>query len=203
MASRHYTQSKRGEAAESTRRRIVEATIALHGEQGIAATTMKQIAARAGVSVGSVYHHFPGGKDELVLAAVELAGEKALAVLERLAGKPADEVADAFIALWRLVLEKSGFRAGCAVAAVTVAADDPALIARAASVFRAWRGKLADLLASGGIPATAAPAAAATLISACEGAVILARAERSFEPFDLVAASQRAAIRSAMAPLSR
>jgi len=57
--SRGYRQLRREEAAEETRRRIVQATFDLHGEQGIAATSMKQIAARAGVSVGSVYHHFP------------------------------------------------------------------------------------------------------------------------------------------------
>lgn len=56
---RSYRQRKRGEAAEETRRRIVQATFDLHAEQGIAATTMKQIASRAGVSVGTVYHHFP------------------------------------------------------------------------------------------------------------------------------------------------
>lgn len=56
---RTYRQTKRGEAAEETRRRIVQATFDLHAEQGIAATTMKQIAERAGVSVGTVYHHFP------------------------------------------------------------------------------------------------------------------------------------------------
>jgi AcrR family transcriptional regulator len=80
MASRPYTQSKRGEAAESTRRRIVEATFALHGEQGIAATTMKQIAARAGVSVGSVYHHFPTYED-----AIQACGELVLETLPPLA----------------------------------------------------------------------------------------------------------------------
>ncbi len=57
--ARGYRQSRREEAADDTRRRIVQATFDLHGEQGIAATSMKQIAARAGVSVGSVYHHFP------------------------------------------------------------------------------------------------------------------------------------------------
>ena len=50
---------RRGEGAEETRRRIVLATADLHGEQGIASTTMKHIAERAGVSVGTVYHHFP------------------------------------------------------------------------------------------------------------------------------------------------
>lgn len=59
MATRSYRLGRRGEAAEETRRRIVEATFALHSEQGIVATSMKQIAERAGVSVGTVYHHFP------------------------------------------------------------------------------------------------------------------------------------------------
>lgn len=63
--TRSYDQRKRGEAAEETRRRIVLATFELHCEQGVAATTMKQIAERAGVSVGSVYHHFPTYDDAI------------------------------------------------------------------------------------------------------------------------------------------
>jgi AcrR family transcriptional regulator len=59
MSRRPYRMNRREDAAEATRRRIVEATFALHTEQGVAATSMKQIAERAGVSVGAVYHHFP------------------------------------------------------------------------------------------------------------------------------------------------
>ena len=59
MRPRSYQQKQRAEGAEETRRRIVQATFELHGEQGIAATTMKHIAQRAGVSIGTVYHHFP------------------------------------------------------------------------------------------------------------------------------------------------
>lgn len=59
VARRTYQQKQRAESAEETRRRIVQATFELHGEQGIAATTMKHIADRAGVSIGTVYHHFP------------------------------------------------------------------------------------------------------------------------------------------------
>ena len=59
MKRRTYQLGRRAESAEETRRRLVEATFELHGEQGIAATTMKQIADRAGVGVGTVYHHFP------------------------------------------------------------------------------------------------------------------------------------------------
>jgi AcrR family transcriptional regulator len=59
MAPRAYRLGRRAESAEDTRRRIVAATRALHGEQGVADTTVKQIARRADVSVGTVYHHFP------------------------------------------------------------------------------------------------------------------------------------------------
>jgi AcrR family transcriptional regulator len=56
---------KRAAAVEQTRQRIVDATLALHGEQGIAATSWDDIAARAGVGVGTVYRHFPS-LDELI-----------------------------------------------------------------------------------------------------------------------------------------
>jgi AcrR family transcriptional regulator len=63
MSSRRYRLDRRAETAEQTRRRIVEATHALHAERGIYATSMTQIAQRAGVSVGTVYHHFPTYQD--------------------------------------------------------------------------------------------------------------------------------------------
>jgi len=65
MAHRSYRLGRRGEAAEETRRRIVDATFALHAEQGVAATTMTHIAERAGVSIGTVYHHFPTYDDAI------------------------------------------------------------------------------------------------------------------------------------------
>ena len=71
---RKYNLGRRGEAAEETRRRIVDATFALHSEQGVAATTMKDIAERADVSVGTVYHHFPTYDD-----AIQACGEHAIA----------------------------------------------------------------------------------------------------------------------------
>ena len=71
MARRTYTLGRRGAAAEETRRRIVEATAALHAQRGILRTTMKDIAERAGVGVGTVYHHFPT-YDDAVQACAEL-----------------------------------------------------------------------------------------------------------------------------------
>jgi len=58
MSRRPYTMRKRAQSAARTRQRLVEATFQLHTEQGIAATTMQQIAERADVSIGTAYHHF-------------------------------------------------------------------------------------------------------------------------------------------------
>jgi AcrR family transcriptional regulator len=71
MAPRAYRLGRRAESAEDTRRRIVAATRALHSEQGVADTTVKQIARRADVSVGTVYHHFPT-YDDMIRACGQL-----------------------------------------------------------------------------------------------------------------------------------
>ena len=71
MSPRKYDMTRRASAAAETRRRIVDATLELHGEQGIAATSWDDIAARAGVGVGTVYRHFPS-MDELIPACGEI-----------------------------------------------------------------------------------------------------------------------------------
>jgi len=64
---------KRAAAAAETRGRIVDATRALHAEQGISGTSYEDIAARAGVGVGTVYRHFPS-LDELIPACGQVVG---------------------------------------------------------------------------------------------------------------------------------
>jgi AcrR family transcriptional regulator len=142
----------------------------------------------SGAPRGSVYHHFPGGKNELVAAAMAYASDRALAVVNRKAGAPAREVTAAFLQMWRDVLTRSNLQAGCSVLAVAVAADTPELRDAAAEVFRAWRKHLASLLQQGGLGKGPARRFAATLIAASEGAVALSRAEKSLEPFELTAA---------------
>jgi AcrR family transcriptional regulator len=71
MSPRRYDMSRRRASAERTRRRILDATVELHGERGILATSWEDIARRAGVAVGTVYRHFPS-LDELVPACGEI-----------------------------------------------------------------------------------------------------------------------------------
>lgn len=173
-----------------SKQRMIQRAAVLLAKKGLQGASFSEVLAASGAPRGSVYHHFPGGKVELVLAAVVAAGEQAMAVLQTLDGKPAVEVARTFLDLWRTVLVRSNFGAGCAIVAVTIAAEAPALRQSAAEIFQKWRRRLAELFVNGGVPAARAPAIAATLLAACEGAVILSRAEQSFEPFDQVAAEQ-------------
>jgi TetR/AcrR family transcriptional repressor of lmrAB and yxaGH operons len=175
------------------RRKMIDSAVTLLAVRGLEGTAFSGVLERSGAPRGSIYHHFPNGKDQLVMAAMELAGERALGVLDQLHGSPPKAVTEAFLDLWRAVLVRSNLRAGCAVLAVTVATDSPDLLDRAASIFRAWRGRITELFVAGGMPDDAAARLAATLVAASEGAVVVSRAERSLEPFDLVAAELVAA----------
>jgi len=166
---------------------MIDGAIRLLAQHGLQATSFSEVLALTGAPRGSVYHYFPEGKDQLVAAAVDRAGARAIHVLDEKQGASAEVLTATFLGIWREVLVRSHFGAGCAVLAVTVAADSKALLDHAAEVFRAWRGQLAELFAQAGFSANEAARFAATLVAAGEGAVVLSRAERSLEPFDLVA----------------
>ena len=164
---------------------MIRETARALARKGLQRASFTEILEASGAPRGSLYHHFPGGKTELVLKAVDAAGDAALAGLARLEGRPASEVAAGFIDIWRQLLIASDFDAGCAVLAVTVAADAPEQRAAAAAVFVRWRAALAAALARGRRRARpTAPALAAAILAGCEGAVALARAERSLDAFD-------------------
>ena len=170
-----------------TRLRMVEGAALLLAKRGLQETSFSEVLELTGTPRGSIYHHFPDGKDQLVASALELAGERANAHMASKAGSTPLEITEHFLYLWREVLTRSKFSAGCSVLAVTVATDSPALLQDAANVFRTWRATLAALFGQGGMPAEEASAFATTLIAATEGAVVLARAEQSLAPFEEVA----------------
>ena len=178
------------EAAES----MIASAVKLLAKHGFQATTFSSVLADSGAPRGSIYYHFPEGKDQLIAAAIELASDRALALTDSFSGMTATEIVDTFAALWRAVLVRSDFRAGCAVVAVTVSADVPELVERAAAIFRSWRERLGAAFEAAGVEGSAARGLALTVIAACEGAVVLCRAERSLEPLDTVAGHLRALV---------
>jgi TetR/AcrR family transcriptional repressor of lmrAB and yxaGH operons len=167
--------------------RVAAGQLALRGLDG---TSFKTVLDESKAPRGSIYHHFPNGKDQLVGEAVRLAGERLLSALRTLYGRPAEDVVHAFFAGWRTVLTRSHGEAGCAVAAVVVANPESAdLHGAVAAVFGDWTSALETLLEHGGIDATRSRPLASTLIAAAEGALIVARATDSLVPFDDVHAA--------------
>ena len=120
-------------------------------------------------------------------AAIGLAGDRALGILEGLHGSPPRGHAGFFLDLWRAVLVRSNLRAGCAVLAVTVATDSPELLDRAASIFRAWRGGIAQLFVEEGWPRPRPPGSPRPP-SRRPKARWSSVARSGLEPFELVAA---------------
>jgi AcrR family transcriptional regulator len=147
-------------------------------------TSFAEVLEATGAPRGSVYHHFPGGKPELLHAALDLASERGLAAMESTRGQPSTVVIARFLALWRGLLDRSHLTAGCAVVAVTVATTDDGLLNHAGTIFRTWTELLTELCAAGGMDVNSARQLAVTVIAAAEGAVALCRAERSKGPFE-------------------
>jgi TetR/AcrR family transcriptional regulator, lmrAB and yxaGH operons repressor len=177
--------------AGDVRERMVQSAVVLLARHGYQGTSFSEVLTHSGAPRGSIYHHFPDGKDQLIGAAIELAGARAVALLDALEGASAAAIVDGFVAMWRVVLERSAFGAGCSVLAVTVSSDSADLLAAARDIFRAWSGRLAELFRAAGQDAATAAGSATLLIAATEGAVVLARAERSFAPLDTVGARLR------------
>jgi TetR/AcrR family transcriptional repressor of lmrAB and yxaGH operons len=173
--------------ASETRARMVAGAARLLAERGLQETSFSEVLELTGAPRGSIYHHFPDGKDQLIASAIDLAGAHAISLIDRSTGKSAEGVTRHFLGMWREVLLRSNFKSGCSVLAVTIATDSSDLLGHAATVFRTWRLRLAELLRDGGLTEQDAARFAAILIAGTEGAVVLSRAEQSMEPFELVA----------------
>ena len=194
----HHSRSLQAMKVSEVRQSMVQHMTPLLAQKGLQGASFTEVLKASGAPRGSLYHHFPGGKDELVLAAVEAAGNEVVQFLDRLEGQTAETVVRGFLRLWHNVLTGSDLSAGCAVVAVTVAADSVALRQSAAVVFSAWRVRLAGLLVKGGVAEMRAPALAALIVAGAEGAVALARAEGSTVPFDLAATELVAMVRASL-----
>jgi TetR/AcrR family transcriptional regulator, lmrAB and yxaGH operons repressor len=185
--------------AGEVRARMVDGAIALLASRGLEGTSFAEVLELTGTPRGSVYHHFPGGKDELVGAAIEGALQRALDLMASRDGAAAPDIAEFFLSAWRQTLTGSGFRAGCALVAVAVATESPALRQQTAEAFRRWRDQLTVLLEHGGLSRAAAARHAALLLAASEGAVIISRALGDLSAFDSAAALLVAGIRRDLA----
>src|SRR5579871_2012358 len=166
----------------STRTRMLEAAIGGLQRHGVAGMSFTEVLQDSGAARGAIYHHFPGGKAQLVTEAAAVNGDQVRARLAALpAGTPHD-VVEGFLDMVRPVLAASAAGGGCAVAAVTVSAEPP-LRAVADEAFTGWTRALAERLSLAGMRDDTAEDLATTLLALLEGAHVLCRAAGNVDPF--------------------
>lgn len=186
---------------KSPRQRMIESAAVLVRERGVEATSFSDVLAHSGAPRGSIYHHFPGGKAQLIEEATRYAGTFIAASAARAREEGGGPLAslDLQERFWKSVLGKSGFSAGCPIVAGALeGARTPGARDAAADVFRAWQEGFADSLISDGVEAERARSLAATVISAIEGAVVLCRAQRTMEPLERTLGELRALVGAAL-----
>ncbi|MFF2118961.1 TetR/AcrR family transcriptional regulator [Kitasatospora sp. NPDC058184] len=177
-----------GVKGEETRARLIAGTRELIEAQGYFGTGLNRIVAATGAPRGSLYFHFPGGKDQLVAAALTQAGQEVEALLASLAGEGAGTVALAgrLIDAFAERLERSRYTSGCPIATVAleVSGTNEALRALCAELYAGWQRILADRLEGEGFGPAEARVAAGQTLALVEGAVLLASVRRDPEPLD-------------------
>lgn len=167
------------------RERMVYGAAQLLRHGGVAAAGMREVAAKAHAPRGSLQHYFPGGKEQVVNEAVAWAGQYAASRVPRFLATLEQPSPGALLAAmaqqWTDELRAVGALPGCPVAAVTADSAQVAESTRAAAAaaFAAWRRPVAAALSGMAVPSARAEALATLMISALEGAILIARAERS------------------------
>ncbi|MGV9316557.1 TetR/AcrR family transcriptional regulator [Streptomyces sp. NPDC003691] len=162
-----------------TRRRIIRATAALLQRQGYESTSVKRIAGAAQASPSSVYHFFPGGKEELAIEAMHHGAREFGDLLARGLASATDpaEATAACALLLAEDLKRSEWSDGCpvAVTALETVGRVPGLQEAATRALTDWRDLVTAKLTESGIAPAAARPLAGTVISMLEGAELLSR----------------------------
>ncbi|OPX09940.1 TetR/AcrR family transcriptional regulator [Mycobacterium sp. AT1] len=176
--------------ARSTRESILTATAELMRVKGFGAVGMKDVVAASGAPIGSIYHHFPGGKTQIAREALVAAGAAYGLLIPTLVA-PHDDLGEAVESVFAQAatdMAETGFANMCPVGTVAAEVADTVEELRhaTAAVFTGWLDGGTAYFASRGIPPTAARDLTITVVGALEGAFILARSLRDAEPLRAV-----------------
>lgn len=175
----------------STREHIIETTCELLELQGYHATGLNQIIQESGSPKGSLYHYFPGGKQELTAEAIEHVGQ----LVQQRIKVNLDAVDDPGDAIRTFILrvadsvELSGYRTGGPITTVALetAATSERLRLVCEAIYHNWQAVFAEKLISGGFSNERAERLSTLILSAIEGGIILCRTRRSPQPLRSVA----------------
>jgi TetR/AcrR family transcriptional repressor of lmrAB and yxaGH operons len=171
-------------ASTETHDRLLDATeqlLARHGYQG---TGVNAVLAVSGVRNGSLYHHFPAGKDELVAASITRTGEQTAELIALAMTRGPEAATRAIFDHLAARLEDDEFEAGCRIATplADAAGDVDQVRAAAAGAFARWTDTIAEGLVAHGWSRKPARATAEAVICLFEGAILLGLAQQSRHP---------------------
>jgi TetR/AcrR family transcriptional regulator, lmrAB and yxaGH operons repressor len=172
--------SKRGD----TRQKMLISAAEVMRERGAAGVTIDAVLAHSGAPRGSVYHHFPEGRNQILVEALRYAGDSITAIIDDAAVRGAKVLVRKFVEYWERRLLDGGFNAGCpVVAAALVSADnEPQLCSDAGAILGRWCTALTRAFVSDGFSEADAASLSVTSIAALEGAIVLCRSTRSTAP---------------------
>ncbi len=183
MSGKQNTETA-GRVRGATRTKMLVSAVEVLRERGAAGVTIDEVLARSGAPRGSVYHHFPGGRSQILREALNFAGDEITASIDEAAGESATVLLRRFVQLWEDALTESDYTAGCPVLAAAVGSgeDEQQLTAVAADIFGRWREASKQAYVRDGFEPAEATSLADTTIAAIEGAAVLCRSIRSLEP---------------------
>ena len=189
--------------AADTKERIVERSAELFRRQGFAGTGVKQIVAEASAPFGSIYHFFPGGKEQLGEEVIRWSGAIYGQLIDAFFEPGGDPVAAtrAFFAAAAQTLVETDYADACPIATVAleVSSTNEPMRQACAEVFDGWIDGAAQRLFECGISRRRARSLAVSMIASLEGAFVLARALRSTEPVEVAGAAATSAVRETIA----
>jgi AcrR family transcriptional regulator len=189
--------------AAETRERIVQRSAELFRRQGFAGTGVKQIVAEASAPFGSLYHFFPGGKEQLGEEVIRTSGAIYGQLIDAFYRPGEDPVAATrnFFAAAAIGVRESDYADACPIATVAleVSSTSEPMREACADVFDGWVDGAATRLSECGLSHKRSRALAFELIAALEGAFVLSRALRSTEPIEIAGAAVTASVREALA----
>ncbi|MFF0816875.1 TetR/AcrR family transcriptional regulator [Rhodococcus sp. NPDC003318] len=191
MATKHDPTS-------GPRAAMIGSAVDLIRERGVAATSFADVLAHSGAPRGSIYHHFPRGKSQLVEEATQAAADRLGRGVERVLD--ATDTVGALRALadvWRRGFETSGYRAGCPIVAAALGTE-PGARSIAGTTFDTWCSLIATKLTVEGVGSARASSLSVLIVSALEGALVVAQAQGSTTPLDTVVAELELVCRAAV-----
>ncbi len=167
-------------------------------ERGAAGVTIDEVLARSGAPRGSVYHHFPEGRNQILTEALQYAGEAITDVIDDATANGGLYLVRKFVMFWEELLVESNFAAGCPVVAAAIgsADDEPQLTTVAGRIFSHWRDALTRAFGSDGFGDADAASLAIMCIASLEGAVVLCRSTHNVDALRDVAAQLEFLIKS-------